>query len=263
MYFVGIDLAWSYRNTTGVAVLRNEGEKGLLVAWNERLRRDEEIVSFIEGAVGGSPALIAIDAPLVVPNETGTRPCDRELSRLFRRYEAGAHPANRRKFGGIVRGEELVQRLSERGFVHSPQVAPRKEVRQVIEVYPHPAAITLFGLEKTIKYKARPGRTYEFRWSEMNRYRRHLQALESAEPALEAREILNQAPEGLKGQALKCLEDLLDALFCAYIALYCWHWGPERYRVIGDLERGYIIVPNPVGCPLLRRISTAQNEATR
>jgi len=246
MYFVGIDLAWSYRNTSAVVVLKREGNRGAPVAWQESLGDDGEIVSFIWESVGNGPALVAVDAPLIVPNETGTRPCDRLLSQAFRRYEAGAHPANRRKFGSLVRGEELVKQLVKAGFTHSLEILPRKETRQVIEVYPHPAAVTLFGLEKSIKYKARPGRSYEFRWAEFRRYQALLQSLADAEPALRAPEILNRDVGGLRGQALKRYEDLLDALFCAYIAFHCWHWGPRGYKVFGDLTEGYIIVPLPV-----------------
>jgi len=243
MYFAGIDLAWSYNNTSAIVVLRGSDACARAVAWADALKGDEEIIRFLTGIIGSDPALIAIDAPLVVPNETGTRPCDRELSRAFRRYEAGAHPANRRKFGDVVRGEELVKRLAEEGFRHSPKIAPHKEARQVIEVYPHPATVTLFGLEKTLKYKARLNRSYQFRWAEMNRYIEHLRGLERAEPPMMAEGILNNTPFGLRGTKLKRLEDLLDALLCAYIAYYCWYWGPARYKIFGDLAEGYILVP--------------------
>ena len=243
MYFVGLDLAWSYNNTSAMAVLEGRAAWACVTAWDDALKDDDEIIRFLEDTIKSEPALIAIDAPLIVPNETGTRPCDRELSLAFRRHEAGTHPANRRKFGGLVRGEELVKRLSEAGFAHSPQIVAGKEVRQVIEVYPHPAAVTLFGLERTLKYKARPARSYGFRWAEFRRYQALLQGLANAQPAMVAPEILSREVEGLRGQALKRYEDLLDALFCAYIALYCWHWGPRRYRVFGDMESGYIVVP--------------------
>jgi predicted RNase H-like nuclease len=45
-----------------------------------------------------------------------------------------------------------------------------------------------------------------------------------------------------KGKALKGYEDLLDAVFCAYIAFYYWY-EPEKCLVIGNLNDGYIITP--------------------
>lgn len=243
--FVGVDLAWSPCNPSAAAALGLKGEVGELTTWTDQLRDDDEIVAFVRKATGEGPALIAIDAPLVVPNEEGTRPCDREVSKAFRSQEAGAYPANRRKFGGRVRGENLVRRLERMGFEHSPYIPARTPVRQVIEVYPHPAAVRLFGLDRTLKYKARPGRSYSLRWAELRRYQRCLRSLK--DPGLSVEEILEVYVEGLRGGALKRYEDLIDALFCAYIGLYCWYWGPEGYQVFGDLDEGYIAVPRKGG----------------
>jgi len=86
MRFVGLDLAWSSRNPSGVVVLAS-GEEGVWIPthWSAGLKDDQELLGFIREAVGMEPALIAIDAPLIVLNETGTRPCDRELSQAYRK----------------------------------------------------------------------------------------------------------------------------------------------------------------------------------
>ncbi len=49
----------------------------------------------------------------------------------------------------------------------------------------------------------------------------------------------------LVGQRLKNYEDWLDALFCAYLAYYFWHWRWERNELFGDIESGYILNPKP------------------
>lgn len=244
MRFVGLDLAWSPRNPSGVVVLGWEGDRAQPLAWQEALGPDEEIIAFIRNGLADEPGLVAVDAPLSVPNETGTRPCDLALSQAYRRKEAGALPANRRRLGPRPRGEELVHRLSELGFTFSPRVSPRQPVRQVIEVYPHPAAVELFGLEKTLKYKAKKGRSLETRRRELSRYRRLLASLRAREPPLQAGGLLSRIEVAtLRGGALKRAEDLLDALLCAYIALYIWWHGPEGYRVFGDETNGFILVP--------------------
>ncbi|HXG22607.1 MAG TPA: hypothetical protein VNN62_26485 [Methylomirabilota bacterium] len=46
-----------------------------------------------------------------------------------------------------------------------------------------------------------------------------------------------------QGKALKAYEDQLDAVFCAYLALYYWWWGAKRHRIFGNTEQGYIIAP--------------------
>lgn len=39
--------------------------------------------------------VVAIDAPLVVPNQTGQRTCERLIGRAFGRFHASAHTSNR------------------------------------------------------------------------------------------------------------------------------------------------------------------------
>jgi predicted RNase H-like nuclease len=68
---------------------------------------------------------IAIDAPTIVPNETGMRPVERHLQRgpEFQRAHAAPHPANRQLLGatngGIPRGSELMDALRREPLTHS------------------------------------------------------------------------------------------------------------------------------------------------
>ena len=242
MYFVGVDLAWSPRNTSAVAVARGEE----LVAWAPALGSVEEIAGYILKHVGGSPAFVAIDAPLVVTNVRGSRECDLRVAKLFRHYEAGVYPVNRRlleRYGG-VRGERLARLLESAGFENNPGLAAPRRGRAFAEVFPHSAMVAIFSLSKTLKYKARKGRSRELRYSEFRRYQALLRSLARAEPPLHIpEEILSVDVEKLRGAALKRYEDLLDAITCAYIASYCWH--RRSCAVIGSLEEGYILTPLP------------------
>jgi predicted RNase H-like nuclease len=239
-------LAWSERNTSGGVALREfEPGRAEVVARETALGSDDQIMGFVAQAIADGPAVVAVDAPLVVPNEWGARPCDRLVTRRFGRYQAGARPAFRRSPsfpGGRVRGEELVRRLADLGFRHDPHVPQRSPGRHVIEVYPHPATVVLFGLKRTLKYKA-VNRSRAERLPEYRRYQELLCGLEEAEPALVPPAFLDQDVEELRGATLKRYEDLLDALLCAYLAWWCWYWGPAGYEVIGDLENGYVMVP--------------------
>jgi len=235
MYFAGVDLAWSDRNTTAVAVVEGDGLEASLLHCTSDLGSDQEITDFIDQCVGSAPAVVAIDAPLKVPNEIGPRPVDRKITEVFGQFEAGAFPANRSRLGGGVRGESMVQHLLERGFVHSPRFQQRDKRRIVFEVYPHPAMVSLFLLEKTLKYKARRGRSYERRYEEYKRYQGYLKDLVYSDPKL-------TPDEEVLGKEVSAL-DLLDAIFCAYVAYYVWYWGPKRYEIYGDEKEGYIVVP--------------------
>lgn len=244
MKFIGLDLAWSTRNPSGVAVL--EGcESGAELKRSGVLGSDTEILAFLDDHTGG-PCLIAIDAPLSVPNLTGRRPAEAKLAAVFGRFQAGAHPANRtllgRYNGGVLRGEWLRDALAERGVRDAPADVADPEARICLEVYPHAAMVALFGLGRTLKYKQKgQGRaTLDAAWGE---YHRHLASLVGAEPPLTGLEALLDAdPSTLKGRALKSHEDEADAVMCAYIALYA-HRFSERCEVFGSVEGGYILTP--------------------
>lgn len=243
--FIGIDLAWSRRNSSGGAVIR----RNRLLTHTDSLGDDEAILRFVGDHLSfNGPAIVAVDAPLRVPNQHGSRRCDRELSADWHRFQAGAYPANRHLLArdGVVRGEAIVQALMQRYcFTEAAPIPRHTQSRLICEVYPHPAMVSLFGLERTLKYKARNRRDYETRWSEMSRYQKLLRGLRQATPALEGTEELLTGTNvrTLRGSALKAYEDRLDAVVCAYIASYLWYHGPGVARVYGTMAEGHILVP--------------------
>ncbi len=251
MRFVGIDLAWSPHNRSGAAVLSAEGRLlGLCT-----LGADDEVLRFVDlwlpAVPQNAPGLVAIDAPLAVPNSAGARPCDREVAATFRRFHAGPYPANRHNLGryGGLRGEEIRTRLQAAGFHFNHRIAARQPTRQVIEVFPHPAIVSLFHLPRVLEYKSRPGRALAYRVSELARLRDNLSALADADPPLHLPpEVSAMDLKRLSGRALKEAEDRLDAVVCAYIALYAWTHGPPGYLAFGEsgsnvAEIGQIVVP--------------------
>lgn len=241
MFFIGIDLAWSDRNKSGLALIQGD-ELGAHLVSSELVGKDEEVVRRIVELAGDEALLVAIDAPLIVPNRSGRRRAEELVGMLFGQYDAGAHPANRTRLKqacGRVRGEDLVKLLGEVDILHEPRLKMFERTRKCFEVYPHPAMVAIFHLPQILKYKARPQRSYEERYEAFRRYQRLLRKL----PDLKLpKAILARKVEGLKGEALKEYEDLLDATFCAYIAYYCWK-DPQRCAVLGNLREGYILTP--------------------
>ncbi|MDE1866065.1 MAG: DUF429 domain-containing protein [Candidatus Micrarchaeota archaeon] len=247
MIFIGLDLAWSQKNNSGLAVIEGDRKQGKLVSAGLALS-DEEILDSVSKATGMNPALIAIDAPLVVPNKTGRREAERIVGDLFRKYDAGAHPSNRERLGawsgGKIRGEEIVKSLEGIGFAHDPVLGGYEEARKIFEVYPHPSMVVLFGLDRILRYKAKPNRDPGFRIGEFERYERLLEGLNGASPSLRIGKkfLLGKKMEHLGGAELKRHEDTLDAVFCAYLAYYYWA-NPQKCAILGSLKEGYIMTP--------------------
>lgn len=242
MLFVGIDLAWSERNGSGISVLEGNKDEAKLIA-SKIVYSDKEITEFIFEHVGNKNALIAIDAPLIVPNEEGRRLAEELVGNLFRKYNAGAHPANRKRLSswtGKIRGEEISNVLEGLNFMHNPNIKKLEESRKFFEVYPHPSMVVLFKLDKILKYKNKPKRNYESRWGEFIKYQDYLKELKPK--VIMPKELIKMDVKTLKGKALKNYEDVLDAVFCAYISYYTW-LNPEKCAVLGSMKEGYILTP--------------------
>lgn len=233
---VGIDLAWGDRNPDGVTILRfDDGLDRPMsappVTFNTR--GDAEFFMALASAESAERLLVAIDAPLICPNQEGSRPVDKECTRRFGRYHAGCHPANQRLCRRPLR---IAAGLVERGYVLTTDTG--RGTRIACEVYPHPATIQLFGIEKTIKYKKG---LVASRRAEFLRYQGCLRAC-----------LDRELPEWLESDAHRTLlatpwskpiEDQTDSILCALIAyLHLRHEG-RRTEVIGDDHHGHILLP--------------------
>ena len=242
MKFIGIDLGW-VSGPSGLCCLSLKGNSLVL----EQLDREESleaVLDWLDATVSkDEPAMVAVDAPLIIPNETGMRSPDRLAHKHFGKYHAGCYPANLgRPFA--ARLVEFSQSLASRRFVHAPTIHPQQLGRYQIEVFPHPAMIQLFGLSRILKYKK--GRLAERSIGLMELRDRCLTQLSTHTPPLK----LNSLPAvPTTGKDLKALEDKLDSIVCAYVAAYWWYWGEERGFVLGDRSNGYIVIPSPPNAP--------------
>ncbi len=244
MQFIGLDLAWGEIRTSAAVVLQLQEHELVTTAHNDHLRDDAEILTWINQHDLQGGLMLGIDAPLKVPNVTGQRDCERDMRMLFGSYEGGCHPSNRTLFHHNVRGERMVLALEKHGIDSDPIIIAKDfNARRCIEVFPHPAQVALFGLNKTLKYKAKKNRSREFRMQEFDRLIQGFKNLAETTPKLQTPSWA-VTPYTLKGNELKQKEDLLDALMCAYVAAYYWYHGHcELCGLIGDKQRGHIVTP--------------------
>ena len=239
MHFIGMDLAWGERRPTGVAVL---DETGHLVHVSAQMT-DDDICSAIHDYVQGE-CLVAIDAPLVVTNAAGNRPCEAALNRDFARFDAGAHPSNTGKpeFTDGSRGGRIAAIL---GLDIDPESTSR---RRAIEVYPHPATVALFRLGRTLKYKQKTGRPLPHLKAELLRLVGLLEGLQAADPPMRVAghaawdTLVARTRAATRKSELRRVEDQVDAVVCAYVAMFAER-RPELTHVYGDLRTGYIVTP--------------------
>lgn len=239
MYFVGLDLAWGERKPSGVAVVDDDGRLVYV-----GVAQDDASIKAAIGPYVEDECLVAFDAPLVVTNATGQRPSEAALNRDFAKFEAGAHPTNTGKpeFAGTPRAARLATALDL-------DIDPNSSSsRRAIEVYPHPATVALFRLGRTLKYKSKPGRSIAQLRSELLRLLDLIETLAQATPPLRVTDddgwiALRHTVETAERKSdLRRAEDPVDAVLCAYVALFATR-RPGDVTIYGDAETGATITP--------------------
>ncbi len=192
----------------------------------------------------GSRGIIGIDMPTIIRNPTGIRPCERELAAVFRPYHAAPHPANLRRFPDGGRARRLIDTLAVDGVVETLDVTPGDPRNVALEIFPHPAHVRLFALDRIFAYKKK-SRAWAGVLAEWSRYRAALAGLAEADPPLIVDDTI---PTVVDARGYKRWDDTLDAITCAYVSAFVWRWGigAPHVRVFGDLRDGYIVVPDRV-----------------
>jgi predicted RNase H-like nuclease len=113
-----------------------------------------------------------------------------------------------------------------------------KSARIATEVYPHPAMIRFFEIDRIIKYKKGlvAAKREEFR---------RLQGLITSCLARDFVEltVTPTIEKLLQAPWTKNIEDQTDALFCALIGYRHWMTKGAACEVVGSLDTGFILLP--------------------
>jgi len=236
MKLAGIDLAWHCnKNSTALAVGDLVDEVLTVCSIEVSILPVDQIINkllSVEGLTG-----IAIDASLIIPNQTGQRSCENAISRHYGAMGASCHASNLTLYPEAA-SVELSKKLADYGFAHLGK--PKWQ----IECYPHPAIIEIFGLSSRLAYKK--GRVVEKKTGQKQLV--SLIKSLSSSPALPlhfsmaVHKHLDEARiNSLRGKELKSNEDALDAIICLYIAgLYA---ADAPGTIFGNENDGYIWVP--------------------
>jgi len=195
LYYIGIDLAWSFNNFSGVALLEENN-----VVYSDVLQNIDDIASFINRY---PQAKVGVDAPLYVPNETGNREVEKQFLKDFASKKLGVYPVNRNlltKNNGYIAGEILTSKI------------PQKLGDMLFEVYPHATIMQCFHNE-VLPYKRKSGRDTAFIKRQLKILQDYLLEHLCGNFAVDISK--------LKGKTLKHHEDKLDAIVCAYTLYHC------------------------------------------
>ncbi|PAB59491.1 DUF429 domain-containing protein [Anaeromicrobium sediminis] len=243
MNHIGIDLAWTYKNETGICVLDNNGE---VLHLESKVYTDDEIVHIVD-RFSKEGAIVSIDAPIVVKNMTGSRDAERLLMReRIHGRRISLFVASRgyliRNYGSI-RGEVLANKIIDRNDRFKITYEIEKEMFGIIETFPSGICLSAFPEICPIKYKINRKIPFEETKLEMERIIDCFKKLENEENKVSSLvKHFNINIRELNKKEFKHIEDKIDAFLCAYSS-YSIITGKTENRVYGNHEDGFIVLP--------------------
>lgn len=242
MKFIGIDLAWTYKKETGICVLDETGEVQTL---ESKIFSNQELLHRIDQYAHETLA-VAVDAPLVVKNETGSREAERALMKSrIHGHRLFAFMASRRflinNFGEI-RGEKLAEEILS-GFSRMDfRISLESGKSTIMESFPTGICLGLFPDIAPVKYKRKSKIPYEETKNQMERLLDRLKELEYQGTVKGLSSKLFSKGFELNKKNHKPMEDKVDAFLCAYGLFAVFH-GTAEPRIFGDIQEGFIMIP--------------------
>ena len=236
--YLGLDLAWAPRKSSGGAVVEISDDGGAHLVSSTALRTHEDILGWIARNRGRAGCVLAVNAPIIVENTSGRRPCDDMLADHFGEYFVDEYQVNT---VNASHPRTIGRALMRMGFDPNPMA----EGDRVVETYNQAAQVLLFGGERPVRLKSGPvgarkdsvARFRELLWERLGDAMPHLEET----PALDA--LLEADLPSSNGSRVGELEERLEATLCAYTAAYLGMRGPESCAFLGDLNSGYVLLP--------------------
>jgi len=238
---LGIDAAWTLHKPSGVALVRNVSGtweciglapsynafidlgKGVNVDWTEVPKGSPpDVTQLLDASTllcGERVDVISVDMPLSTDRIDGRREADDQVSREFGSRKCATHSPSRERHGEL--SDQLRRDFEAQGYPLATKTTPLGAAHALIEVYPHPALLSLCPSKDRLMYKTSRTRSY---WPELSLAERRLKLLEEWQRILAAlRKNISRIPLDLPDSAtltlsaLKRYEDALDALVCCWI----------------------------------------------
>jgi predicted RNase H-like nuclease len=253
---LGIDAAWTKKQPSGCAVITKDTDgwvcKGLAPSYSSFISlADNRPVNWSERPTGAAPDitaivraaevlsnsqidLVAIDMPLASESITQRRAADDAISKRYGAKGCSTHSPTIERPGTIA--ESIYRGLIDLNFRHVTSHPAHDDRKIFIEMYPHPALVTLMNADYRIPYKVSKSTRY---WPNTCAKDRKTKLLESFAEIVEKLnldisniDLLLPASEAVKSlNYLKRYEDALDALVCCWVGT---RYFDDRAEPFGD-----------------------------
>ncbi len=239
--YLGLDLGWTPRDSSGGVVLEPTGDGGVHVTAADTLRTHEDTLRWVTRSRQRCQVTVVFNAPIIVENLGGARPCDRQLQEHFARYRIDEYANNT---VSASHPRTMGRALVRMGLDPNPAT----EGDRLIETHTAAAQVLLLGVDRPIRTKTGP---IGGRKEAVQRLRELIRERLMGECAL----VLHDSPvldglmgahlPDLNGTRLGELEEKLEALMSAYVGAWLGQMGTGACAFLGDLDTGYILLPDP------------------
>lgn len=247
----GFDSAWTRTNSGAMTTLHWSADGVHRVVVPPTLCSFVQAPSLLSAAEREAHArihIVAIDQPIVVPNQAGRRPVEAAVSHVIGKCGGGVQPANRSRIGMFDDDAPVWEFIA--GYFKGnpacldPVAAHKAESGNfLIEVFP---ALALLGLFPNLWDQGRlpkynPGRPKTFSsndWKRLGKSVGNLYSQIGVLPLSEACNALADQPAPKKAH-----QDLLDSMLCLLVGLVWWELGSSASVVVGDTDFGYMVSP--------------------
>lgn len=268
---LAIDAAWTVKQPSGVALLVNVGGRwrcaglapsyqqfeklaaGEPVNWDSKptgRRPDlDRLLAVCRQLLGGAQvSTIAMDMPLSLEPITGRRAADHAVARAFGNQGCAVHSPSAQRPGPLA--DEIRACAAALGFQLATASTPAGACPSLIEVYPHPALLSLLHCDFRVPYKVAKTTRY---WRDATLQARIARLHEQHSRILSALgayvvDVPRQMPTPAQIGSLASLkphEDALDALVCGWVGI---RYLQGECRPYGD-ESAAIWIPEPAPTP--------------
>ena len=123
VFIVGIDLAWGEEGEDGLCLIEASRD-GAKVIKTVATQGDDALLAWLtQHTPPSGHVLLSIDAPLIIPNATGSRPAEKQVSSEFWKYHASCHSSNTSN-PNCARPIRVAQSLRQNGFTIGFQWCP-------------------------------------------------------------------------------------------------------------------------------------------
>jgi predicted RNase H-like nuclease len=178
---LGIDAAWTEKEPSGVALIEDSQggwrcvavtpsndsflalAEGTSVDWNAKSRGAlpdvARLVAASERLLSGRQlTVVTVEMPLSTKPITGRREADAAVSKAYGGRGAAVHSPSSERPGVI--SDQLTRDFAASGFPLATRATPVGTPNRLVEIYPHPALMTLTGAGYRLPYKVNRSRKY-------------------------------------------------------------------------------------------------------